>query len=409
MPGPRRVYIVDDNIAMAAMARTLLERAGYAVSVSQSGARALEEIPAQRPDCVILDILMPEIDGIEVCRRLRQLPGLQGTKIIMFTSKSFKYDRARAAEVGADGYILKPLKPESFLEQVRRIVEDEIELRFWGVRGTLPRPGPEAVRYGGNTCCVSLEFPGDRLFVLDAGTGIKRLADQLMASGARRIQGRILLTHPHWDHINAIPFFTPLYVTGNQFEILGASHGESTTADLVSAQMHGVFFPITVREFGAHVTYRDIHEGRHEIDGIELRAMLLSHPGNCLGYRFDYGGRSVCYVTDNELFPPESEFYNEDYVEALAKFVEGTEALLIDAAYSDAEYPNRIGFGHSAVSQVAHFAHRARAQTLYLIHHDPDQDDAAIDRKLAAARDLLAQLGSSTRCEAPAELDRVLI
>jgi phosphoribosyl 1,2-cyclic phosphodiesterase len=217
------------------------------------------------------------------------------------------------------------------------------------------------------------------------------------------------LTHPHWDHINAIPFFTPLYVTGNHFEIVGTPHGEHSTHDMVSAQMDGVFFPITVREFGAHVTYRDLAEGSHVIDGIDVRTMLLSHPGNCLGYRFDYHGRSVCYITDNELFPPDSEYYSEDYVESLAKFVDATDVLLMDTAYADEDYPRRTGFGHSAVTQVARFGHRARAKTLHLIHHDPDQDDAAIDRKLEAARRVLAELGSPTRCEAPAEGECVLV
>jgi CheY-like chemotaxis protein len=390
--GPH-VIVVDDDLAMGSTAKVLLENAGYRVSLCDSAIRALEEIPSQRPACVLLDIMMPEMDGLELCRRLRESPELQDLKILMFSSKAFKYDRARAAELGADGYIPKPINPETFLDQVRKVVEDKIALTFWGVRGTLPRPGRDSVRYGGNTNCMTVECPKGPLFILDAGTGIKSLSNHLMASGVQRIEAKILISHPHWDHINSLPFFAPLYITGNDFEIIGADQAGTTVRDFVSAQMDGVYFPITIREFGARI----------------VETMLLSHPGNCLGYRLTYRGRSVCYITDNELFLPDSEFYAPDYADRLTKFVQGAEALITDVTYTDAEYPRYVGFGHSAVGPVVDLAARAGIGTLYLFHHDPDQDDDAIDRKLEDARQRLRDQGSPVACEAPAEGDSVLV
>jgi len=408
--GPTRIMVVDDNLAMATTAKVLLENAGFHVTLCDSSIRALEEIPSERPDCVLLDILMPEMDGLEVCRRLRARQELADLKIVMFTAKAFAYDQARAVELGADGYIVKPIDPETFADEVTRLIEDKIEIKFWGVRGTLPRPGKDTLCYGGNTPCVTLGIANEPLIVLDAGTGIKNLSNSLMASGKQRIQGKLMISHPHWDHINSLPFFAPLYVPGNDFEIIGADQSGVTVHDFVTAQMDGVYFPITTREFGARVEFRDLREGSYKIAGLDLETLLLSHPGNCLGYRFNRGGRSICYVTDNELFLPDSPYFSQEYEDRLSTFVEGADALITDVTYTDEEYPKFVGYGHSCVSQVAALAARAQVQTLCLFHHDPDQNDDDIDRKLASTREALVKHGGeSVNCIAPAEGDEIFI
>src|SRR5262249_5062172 len=151
-----------------------------------------------------------------------------------------------------------------------------------------------------------------------------------------------------------------------------------------------------VQEFAASLSYQDLGEGEYEIGGVKVRTMLLSHPGNCLGYRLEHAGRSICYVTDNELFFPDSEFYSAAYVERLAAFTSGADALITDCTYLDEESPRKISFGHSSVSQVADLAARARPKALYLFHHDPDQSDAVIDAKLGRMQELLAARGVET-------------
>ena len=401
--GTLRVYIVDDNQASASTAKALLDRAGHEVTIYASSVEALREIPASPPDCVLLDIMMPEVDGFDLCQQLRAIEGLADVKIIMFSSKAFEFDRRRAAEVGADGYILKPIKVATFVAQIEKVVADQVEIDYWGVRGTLPVPGPRTIRYGGNTSCVSLRFPNGKLFVFDAGTGIRELGTSLLKSGAKRIEGKIFISHPHWDHINAFPFFAPLFLTGNDFEILGASHGKTTMRELISEQMNGIYFPITIREFGANVYFRDLPASTHEIGGIEVKTMLLSHPGNCLGYRVNYHGRSICYVTDNELFLLGSDYHSEDYDQQLADFVRGTDVLITDATYTDEEYTSKVGWGHSCVSRVVELAQRGEVKKLCLFHHDPSQDDDAIDAKLSIAQGLLSEAGSDVACESPAE------
>ena len=164
-----------------------------------------------------------------------------------------------------------------------------------------------------------------------------------------------------------------------------------------------VYFPITMREFGAKVEFRDLQQGSYTFDEISVDTMLLAHPGNCLGYRVGYDNRSICYITDNELFPQSSEYYNQEYDEGLLEFVSGCDVLIMDTNYFDDEYETKVGWGHSCVSQVAEFAHRAEAKTLYLFHHDHSHDDDAIDQKIGKARDLLRARGSSTACVSPQE------
>jgi phosphoribosyl 1,2-cyclic phosphodiesterase/CheY-like chemotaxis protein len=398
-----RVYVVEDNAVQAEIARALLEKAGHVVIVNQSSEDALQDIPCQRPDCVVIDIMLPGIDGYELCRQLRARDDLAATKLVMMSTKAFPFERKRAAELGADAYFVKPLHPATFAPQLERVVAGTLAMTFWGVRGTLPVCRPDSHRYGGNTLCVSLTFPDDRLVVFDAGTGIKALSDALVAARRTRIEGTIFISHPHWDHINTLPFFAPFYTAGNHFQICGPSHGGVTMRDLITAQMDGVYFPITVREFAASLDYRDLGEGSFDVGGTRLRTLLLNHPGNCLGYRIQHGDRAICYVTDNELYPPTSEFYSEEYVERLVDFVREADHLITDCTYLDEEYPRKIRWGHSPVSRVADLAARARVKTLYLVHHDPDHTDAVIDAKLARCQERLAAAGARTRVLAPAD------
>src|SRR5262245_57166739 len=403
MSRPLRIYIVEDSSVQADIARALLEKAGHVVTVNTSSLEALKEIPAARPDCVLIDIMMPQLDGYELCRRLREYAGLAGTRMVMVTTKAFPFERKRSAEMGADACFIKPLHPATFATQLERIVAGAVTLTFWGVRGTLPVCRPDSHRYGGNTLCVSLTYADDRLVIFDAGTGIKALSDSLVAARRSRIEGTIFISHPHWDHINALPFFAPFYTAGNRFTICGPSHGGVTMRQLMAAQMDGVYFPITVREFAASLEYRDLVDGAFEVDGLRVSALLLSHPGNCLGYRVEINGRSICYVTDNELFPPDSLYHSEDYVARLAAFVSDADQLIIDCAYLDDEYPRKMSWGHSSVTPVADLAALAAVKTLYLVHHDPDQTDAMIDAKLARCRERLAARGASVAVIAPTD------
>src|SRR5262249_45038636 len=207
-----KIYVVDDSRMQAEIARALLEKAGHEVIISTASQEALTRIPAAKPDCVLFDLMMPGLDGYELCRRLRAMPELARTRLVVVSSKAYPFERRRAFEMGADGYFVKPLAPATFTTEIERLVAGPLTVSFWGVRGPLPVSRPDARRYGGNTLCVSVDFPDGRLFVFDAGTGIRALSDAVLAAGRTRLDGRVLISHPHWDHINALPFFVPFYM-----------------------------------------------------------------------------------------------------------------------------------------------------------------------------------------------------
>ena len=396
-------YLVDDDADILSVLGRVLESAGHRVETSTSSLHALKQIPMSRPDCVITDIMMPEMDGFELTRELRRRPDLGEMKIIVLSAKAYDFDRRRARELGADGFVSKPFQRDTLLESIMEIVSSRVTVSYWGVHGTLPTPGAGFTRYGGNTPCVSVEIGGEPLYIFDCGSGIKRLSDRIMGAGTQRFSARIFITHTHWDHINTVPFFAPLYVRGNQIEIFGPYQGDLTIERAVSAQMESVYFPVTVREFGARLVFRDLREETLEFGPVRMDTMLLSHPGYCLGYKLTARGRSICYITDNELYLPGDPRHNPRYLQQLTNFVKGADVLITDATYRDSEYPAKVDWGHSCVGQVAELAARAQVKRLHLFHHDPDQTDELIDTKLAEAREALARLGAKLECNAPAE------
>jgi ribonuclease BN (tRNA processing enzyme) len=254
-----------------------------------------------------------------------------------------------------------------------------------------------------------VEVGGEPLLIFDCGSGVKKLSDHLLSSGEARLSARIFISHTHWDHINTIPFFAPLYARGNQIEVFGPYQGDLTIERAISAQMESVYFPVTIREFGARLVFRDLREETLEFGPVRIDTMLLRHPGYCLGYRITSRGRRICYITDNELYQPDDTRHDTRYVAQLADFVRGADVLITDTTYRDHEYPSKVDWGHSSVSQVADLAARAEVKRLHLFHHDPDQTDDDIDLKLVETRVQLAKLGSAIVCEAPAEGSKLVL
>ncbi len=405
--GKKRVLVIDDDDVTLSLLEAILNDAGFEVETMVDSENALKAIEKSRPDVVLSDLMMPKVDGFELCKSVRENKALNNTLFIVVSAKAYPSDEARALELGANGFIRKPINPDTFADRLESIISDQVTVTFWGVRGTLPKTGPGALRYGGNTSCVTMEFPNRNLFIFDGGSGIKELGSSLLKGGKKRINAKLFISHPHWDHINAIPFFAPLYMQGNEFEILGAKQGDITMRELISAQMDGVYFPITLTEFSARTYFRNLEEGTHDVAGIEVQTKLLAHPGRALGYRVNYNGRSICYVTDQELYLDDSEFFDAHYEKTITEFVRGADILITDTTYTDEEYKTKVNWGHSCVSKVCELAHNAEIKDLYLFHHDPDQNDDAIDAKFESAKKKLKELGGKVNCVAPKEGDSV--
>ncbi len=260
----------------------------------------------------------------------------------------------------------------------------ELQVRFWGVRGSIPVPGPATVKYGGNTSCIELVSGEPERIVFDAGTGLRVLGDSLDLSKKQNIH--ILISHPHWDHINGFPFFTPIYIPGNRITVYGPSTFELTMEEVINGQMKYSYFPVRTAELSADLSFREVGAGEFSVGNFHVKAHQLNHPVTCMGYRVSYNGKQFAYLGDNERYynvynddDPEVTQVTAEMNERLVEFVKGVDTLVSDSQYTPAEYPSHQGWGHSTTHDVVNLAIRAEVKKLFFFHHDPLRTDEELD------------------------------
>jgi phosphoribosyl 1,2-cyclic phosphodiesterase len=259
---------------------------------------------------------------------------------------------------------------------------DELRVRFWGVRGSIAAPGPSTARYGGNTSSIEVRC-GSRLVLLDAGTGLRYLGATLLAEAP--LDADLLFTHTHFDHVCGLPFFKPFFQPENRFR-LWAGHlgGELTLQRVLREFMMAPLFPVPPEVFKAALEYRDFRGGDtlELAPGLQVRTAVLNHPDGATGYRIEYGGKSVCYVTDTEHVPGTPD-------RNVLGLIEGADIVIYDCMYTDEEYAKAyVGWGHSTWQEAVRLSKAGGVKKLVVFHHDPDHDDDrmdAIGREVAAA------------------------
>jgi ribonuclease BN (tRNA processing enzyme) len=256
-----------------------------------------------------------------------------------------------------------------------------MHVRFFGTRGSIATPGPHTLRYGGNTSCIEVRSNAGTLIVLDMGTGAAVLGRELLARGGP-LRGHILISHTHWDHIQGIPFFTPLFMPGCEWDIYAPRGFGQTLRDTLAGQMQYSYFPVGIDQLGATIRYHELVEGGLRIGDVEVTSRYLNHPALTLGYRMEADGVSVVYACDHEphsraLATGTGEISGEDHRHA--EFLAGADLVVHDAQYLASEYPQKVGWGHSTVEYALAVARSAGVKQLALTHHDPKRDDAAID------------------------------
>ena len=254
-----------------------------------------------------------------------------------------------------------------------------ISVRFWGVRGSIACPGPSTLRYGGNTPCVEVRC-GAHTLIFDAGTGIRLLGSALAEAG-NTADFDIFLSHGHIDHVIGLPFFAPLFVSDQVVRVWGGSlQPAGGVQETVRKLMSFPFFPLQVDALHAELEFRDFRAGDtiNPRPGVTLRTAALNHPGGAVGYRVEYGGRAIAYVTDVELGDGPID-------PALLALTSDAALVILDTTYTDDELPAHVGWGHSTWQQGIRLANAAGAGRLCLFHHDSEHDDAFMDRIKAAA------------------------
>ena len=426
------VLLIEDDVESRKRLARVFVRHGWEVIEAIEGKAGIELAFAKRPDAVVCDLLLPKMSGLQVARAIREKLDL--TRIIIMAGRRYNIDRQVVLQAGGDDYFVKPLKWEKLAAALkrprrrgRRLAGKESKrikfhppttrIKFWGVRGSIPVPGPTTIGYGGNTTCVEVRTNGN-IIILDAGSGIRELGLALNKEfGNAPLKLTLLLTHTHWDHIQGLPFFLPAYQAKNTIEVYGYQGARAGLATILAAQMELPFFPVSWKNLPGTIKVRELKKMEFKIGKVRVHSRFLNHPGVCAGYRLYTKEGSIAFLPDNEPFEPlRLKLAERDGIHAqraraqavvqrsqLVEFLKGTDVLILDTQYTDEKYQEHIGWGHGALSRVVSLALEARAKKLFLFHHDPSHDDRQIDEMLERARLLVLESGRTMEVDAARE------
>ncbi len=268
----------------------------------------------------------------------------------------------------------------------------DIYIDFWGVRGSVPSPGPETIRYGGNTSCISITVE-NKILILDAGTGIRNLGSTMIEQSDLKIF--VIITHTHWDHIQGFPFFTPIYQPNRPVYMFPTLHKKNLVLSSLIDQMDGAHFPLTPDQVPSNFNF--ITEDPLEFlakNGFQLELVPMNHPGGAFGYKIKFDDTVICYFTDNEIDPP---YPKSIELNELTEQCKNADVLIHDAQYTEDDMPFKHGWGHSLISQVTDLGKTANVKNLVYFHHDPDRTDDELDAQLEKASKTLQENGSSVK------------
>jgi len=271
-----------------------------------------------------------------------------------------------------------------------------MKIKFWGVRGSIPSPGPKTVRYGGNTTCIEIRTDANELIILDGGSGIFPLAQTLLKE--LPVTAHIFNTHSHWDHIHGLPFFIPIFIPGNTIRLYGSFDPVSGEGPerIMAVQMQYSYFPVSEAEMKSRIDYQVTMPNESvQVGSARITPILLNHPVINFGYRIDCNGKSVFFTGDHEphtnIYNPDDEGFSEYQVlieeqrQSIVEAIRGVDVLIADSAYTVEEYPAKKGWGHGTFDSSIELAGAAGAKILYCTHHEPTRSDDELEKVFAEA------------------------
>lgn len=276
---------------------------------------------------------------------------------------------------------------------------DMATIKFWGTRGSIATPLPDRMKYGGDTSCVEIVTHEGLEIIMDAGTGMRRLGQVIMGRKKSCKGGALFLSHLHWDHIQGFPFFVPFYSPKNTFNVYSVHGANGSLKKIFSESMAKDYFPVPLANLGSRLSFVEL-EGPVDLGVARVSFHHLNHPGPCIGFRIEAQGRTIVYVSDHEDFckltgdSPSAR--NQDA--AVAEFSRGSDLLIREAQYTEAEYATRKGWGHSTFDDAVKSAVELQAKRLAIFHHDPDHNDDALDAQVDYCRAKLKEAGAATEC-----------
>ncbi|MBI3548374.1 MAG: response regulator [Elusimicrobia bacterium] len=403
------VIIVDDDLLTGGLSDEILRNAGFKTEHISDGRLALDAIRLQRPRAVLLDILMPGIDGLSLCRAIKTDPDIKDIKVIIVSGKSFPAEKERAQRFGADLFIEKPYRIDSFATTVMDLVgppregpvagapakpKSTFEIKIWGSRSSGSCADPR-----GRTPCVSLAVPG-RLFVFDAGMGIQSLGQDPLATESKETW--ILLSHLHEAHTEGLGLFAPTRAAGAQINVCGADDPEKTVEDAVR-ECFEKSFAKDARPVAADIKLYQFQSGDYELlPGVRLRTLFANHPSTTLAFSLEMLGKRIVYCPDSELYGEEATAM-QDYDDRIGEFCRGCDVLIHDARFDAAGYAGRKNQGHSSAENAARMAARNDVSRLLLFHADASYAPMDLSRIEEEAREAMKAHGAQSECQLATE------
>jgi len=271
-----------------------------------------------------------------------------------------------------------------------------MQVRFWGTRGSIAAPGPNTARFGGNTSCVEVRASDGTVIILDCGTGARELGLHLAETMPQPIRLHLFIGHTHWDHIQGFPFFVPAFLPGSELNIYAPLGFQRGLEEAMAGQMEYSYFPVKMRDLRSRIHFTELDEGFFRVGGVLVETQFLNHTAPTIAYRMTSDGATIAYATDHEPFWNASGRVSQHPGdERHIAFLKGANLVIHDAQYTDAEYRDKVGWGHSSIDYAVDVALAAGVERLVLFHHDPSHDDATMERMEAMARAHVEQRGQA--------------
>lgn len=419
MSTKKRILVAD---GIDEFVRALSETGEYEIAHAKTGEEALEKIANFKPQLIITTMMIQGMDGIEILRKVRSIPEFANIGVVIASWQPMVQIYHAAIGLGADYFLMRPctseqirtiarrffeggLKPDPFQPHIQHLAGEECYvprmhrpdqyIRFWGTRGSCPVAGSEYVRFGGNTSCLEVRSGSD-LVIIDAGSGIRPLGDMLANQGIRQVH--LFLGHTHWDHVIGFPFFAPLYQEGVKISIWSPVGFEKSTRELLVEMLAYAYFPVRLDDIHAKLEFHEMRDSQTvKIGHLQITAHHAFHPGATLCFKIEAGKMSIGYVTDNEMLMgyhghPNAIKPDDPLLiphRPLINFLKGVNILVHEAQYDSYEYLEKVGWGHSSISNAAVLIKYCQPHEWIVTHHDPKHTDKELQEKREFLGDVL--------------------
>lgn len=417
------IIVIDDDPMAGELTKDLLTDAGYKTLLINESSKAIDAIKTYKPKLVITDIMMPGINGMEICKKIKTSPDIKHIKVIILSGKSYESEKQRALTLGADYFISKPYNVETFSNTIKEILqpkqknppppppspsqpkkdtlqenpdinENHIYITSYGIRGLSKQLPTSPSKYGRQTLCFTIETKKD-ILILDAGSGLYNVGVNLIKNKPFYKTIWLFLTHFHLDNIIGLPHFLPFLESEYTINIVGPNDPEKSFKDVIRTNLYSSFSPIQSKP-KAKINLFEVLEENYEISKeIKMATMYSNHPTTTMIYLFNINGFKIAYAPDSEIWEQTTAF--QDYNERLGKFTYGFNILLHDAYYDTNDYKDLHHKGHSSIEILTSFAIRNKIKSISPIHINPEYNDERIDKMIESANQIIKDSSSHLR------------